>query len=75
MHRAYNRNMPAINVVASGLKDSVGLYVKPTGDDIDRCKFWMDVFGLEGKETSSFLELSSGEQAPDTVGEGFREGP
>ena len=62
MHRAYHRDMPAINVVASGLKDSVGLYVKPTGDDIERCKFWMDVFGLEGKETAPFLEISSGEQ-------------
>lgn len=62
MHRAYHRDMPAINVVASGLKDSVGLYVKPTGDDIECCKFWMDVFGLEGKETAPFLEISSGEQ-------------
>ena len=75
MHRAYNRNMPAINVVASGLKDSVGLYVKPTGDDIDRCKFWMDVFGLEGKETRSFLELSSGEQRLTLLARAFVKDP
>ena len=62
MHRAYHRDMPSINVVASGLKDSVGLYAKPTGKETDRCRFWMDVFGLAGKEDRSFLELSSGEQ-------------
>ena len=62
MHRSYHRNLPAIRVVASGLKDSVGLYVKPSEGDYDICRFWMDMFGLKGKEETSFLELSSGEQ-------------
>ena len=62
MHRSYNRNLPAIRVVASGLKDSVGLYVKPSDGDYDICRFWMEMFGLKGKEDTSFLELSSGEQ-------------
>lgn len=62
MHRAYHRDMPAINVVASGLNDSVGLYVKPTGNDIAKCEFWMNMFGLKGKEQRSLLSLSSGEQ-------------
>ena len=35
----------------------IGLYVKPTGDDIERCKFWMDVFGLEGKENEVEIRL------------------
>lgn len=62
MHRAYQKDIPAIRIVASGLKDSVGLYVKPTGQEIDICRFWMDVFGLEGLENTNFLKLSSGEQ-------------
>lgn len=62
MHRAYQKDIPAIRIVASGLKDSVGLYVKPTGREIDICRFWMDVFGLEGLENTTFLKLSSGEQ-------------
>lgn len=62
MHRAYQKDIPAIRIVASGLKDSVGLYVKPTGQEIDICCFWMDVFGLEGLENTTFLKLSSGEQ-------------
>lgn len=62
LHRAYRRDMPAIRIVASGLKDSVGLYVKPTEEDYVKCRFWMWVFGLDGMEERSFMKMSSGEQ-------------
>lgn len=62
MHRAYQKNMPAIRIAASGLKDSVGLYVKPDETDYAKCRFWMSVFGLKGMEDRPFLSLSSGEQ-------------
>ncbi len=62
LHRAYQRDMPAIRIVASGLKDSVGLYVKPSEGDYEKCRFWMSMFGLEGLEETTFLKLSSGEQ-------------
>ncbi|MBO4314590.1 MAG: ATP-binding cassette domain-containing protein [Prevotella sp.] len=62
LHRAYRRDLPAIRIVASGLKDSVGLYVKPSEGDYEKCRFWMRIFGLEGLEERTFLKLSSGEQ-------------
>jgi molybdate transport system ATP-binding protein len=62
MHRAYQKDLPAIRIVASGLKDSVGLYMKPDPNEYDRCKWWMDIFGLTGIEDRTFLKLSSGEQ-------------
>lgn len=62
MHRSYQRDLPAIRIVASGLKDSVGLYVKPNEDEFDICRFWMDIFGLEDKYNRTFMKLSSGEQ-------------
>ena len=62
MHRAYQRDISVIKIVASGLKDSVGLYVRPSDDDYVKCRFWLWIFGLEGKEDRSFLSLSSGEQ-------------
>ena len=62
MHRAYQRPIPAIRVVASGLLDSVGLYIKPTEDDLQKCKFWMDIFDVGDKADVSLLEMSSGEQ-------------
>lgn len=62
MHRAYQKNLPAIRIVASGLKDSVGLYVKPNEQEYEICRWWMDIFGLKGMEDRPFLKLSSGEQ-------------
>lgn len=62
MHRAYQKNLPAIRIVASGLKDSVGLYTKPNVAEYDICRYWMNIFGLDGKEDRPFLKLSSGEQ-------------
>lgn len=62
LHRAYRRDMSAIRIVASGLKDSVGLYVKPSEEDYEKCRFWMRIFGLEDMEERSFMKMSSGEQ-------------
>ena len=62
MHRAYNRDMPAIRIVASGLKDSVGLYVKPSERDYEQCRIWMKIFGIDYLADRTFLKLSSGEQ-------------
>lgn len=62
MHRAYQKNLPAIRIVASGLKDSVGLYVKPNEQEYETCRWWMDIFGLKGMEDRPFLKLSSSEQ-------------
>lgn len=62
MHRSYQRDLPAIRIVASGLKDSVGLYVKPNEDEYAVCRFWMDIFGLEDLYNRTFMKLSSGEQ-------------
>lgn len=62
MHRAYQKDLPAIRIVASGLKDSVGLYAKPSAEEYETCRFWHGIFGLEGKENTTFLKLSSGEQ-------------
>ena len=62
MHRAYMKDIPAIDVVASGLSDSVGLYVRPRPEQRQTCLDWMRVFCVEGIADKSFLQLSSGEQ-------------
>ena len=62
MHRAYLKNLPAIDIVASGLHDSVGLYVRPKPEDKEVCGHWMDIFGIGALKERSFLQLSSGEQ-------------
>lgn len=62
MHRAYNRDIPAVMVVASGLKDSVGLYARPDEEESNTCREWMDIFGIGKYADRTFLKLSSGEQ-------------
>ena len=62
IHRAYLKNMPAIDIVASGLHDSVGLYVRPKPEQRGVCEHWMEVFGIGDLKDRSFLQLSSGEQ-------------
>lgn len=62
MHRSYLRDLPAIEIVASGLRDSIGLYFKPKQHQIAICKFWMDVFNIGDKAETTFLKLSGGEQ-------------
>ena len=61
-HRAYKENRPAIEIVASGLHDSVGLYKRPRPEQMDTCLFWMKVFGIDSLKDRMFLTLSSGEQ-------------
>lgn len=62
MHRAYMKDIPAIDIVASGLSDSVGLYVRPRPEQRQQCTDWMRVFGIEQLADRTFLSLSSGEQ-------------
>ncbi len=61
-HRAYKENRPAIDIVASGLHDSVGLYKRPRPEQVDICLFWMRVFGIDQLKERLFLSLSAGEQ-------------
>lgn len=61
-HRAYRENFPAVEIVASGLHDSVGLYKRPRPEQMGICRYWMSIFGIEALENRSFLTLSSGEQ-------------
>lgn len=62
MHRAYLKNLPALDIVASGLTDSIGLYRRPKEEDLDVCFWWMKTLGVENLATRPFLTLSSGEQ-------------
>lgn len=62
MHRSYHRDLPAIRIVASGLKDTIGLYAIPTEEEYRQCRWWMDVFGIGELADRSFLQMSTGEQ-------------
>jgi molybdate transport system ATP-binding protein len=75
MHRSYKQNIPAIQIVASGLKDSVGLYVSPHEAEKEQCRRWMNIFGIGHLADRRFLEMSSGEQRLVLVARAFVKNP
>ena len=62
MHRAYLKNLPAIDIAASGLFDSIGLYRTPTDQQRQQCMGWLEAFGIADLCNRPFIRLSSGEQ-------------
>lgn len=62
MHRAFQDDIPAIMIVASGLHDTIGPVSSISREEAAVSRFWMKVFGIAALEDRTFLELSSGEQ-------------
>lgn len=62
MFRSYLKNLPVIDIVASGLFDTVGLYRRPKPEQLIMCEWWLDIFGISHLQGRNFLQLSSGEQ-------------
>lgn len=75
MHRAYLKDMPALDIVASGLNDSVGLYVRPKPEQREICVKWMELFGIAHLKDSTFLKISSGEQRLCLLARAFVKNP
>ena len=62
LYNTYRKNLHAIDIVASGLHDTVGLYRKATDEERTRCLTWMERFGVEDLCQKNYLTLSSGQQ-------------
>lgn len=75
MHRSYRQNIPAIQIVASGLKDTIGLYARPTEAEKEECRKWMETFGIGHLADRRFLEMSSGEQRLVLLARAFVKNP
>ncbi|MDD6364469.1 MAG: ATP-binding cassette domain-containing protein [Bacteroidales bacterium] len=75
MHRSYYRSIPALDIVASGLFDTVGLYRRPSESQKESCLAWMERFGIASLAQRNFLSLSSGEQRMCLVARAFVKNP
>jgi len=75
LHRAYYRGVPALDIVASGLHDRQGLYVRTDDSMVPQCIFWMEVFGISDLRERLFTELSSGEQRMVLLARAFVKDP
>lgn len=62
MARSYRKPLPVLDIVASGLHDTVGLYRRPTEKEREECRGWLRLFGVEDLADRNFLHLSDGRQ-------------
>ena len=62
LHRAYRAPGSALQAVLSGLYDSIGLYTRPSDQDLRRARFWLAQVGMEDKGGTAFRRLHYGEQ-------------
>ncbi len=62
IYSTYRKHLSALDIVASGLRDTIGLYHQPTEADRQHCLQWLRAFRAEHLAESSYLTLSSGEQ-------------
>ncbi|MGJ5643529.1 ATP-binding cassette domain-containing protein [Formosa sp. S-31] len=54
----FNGHHTAINMVISGLKDSIGLYQIPTDLETDLARQWLKLIGLQNLEQTNYYYLS-----------------
>lgn len=62
MHLYYLKDIACIDVVGSGLFDTIGLYRKCNEQQLEQARQWMKIFDIEYLAQSSFLQISTGEQ-------------
>lgn len=62
MYSTYRKNISVMDVLASGLRDTIGLYSKYSEADAETCRKWLAAFGVEHFEDRMYQALSSGEQ-------------
>ena len=75
LHRAFQVDASALDIVTSGLFDTEGLYRHPSPEQYDCSRRWMGEFGIAGLAERPFLQLSSGEQRLCLVARAFVKDP
>ena len=73
--RSYRKDTPAINIITSGLRDTIGLYRRSTPAEAEQCALWIRLFGLEALCNTSYINLSSGEQRLVLLARAFVKNP
>ena len=75
LHRSFKRDIPAVNIVAGGLKDYHGMFTVPDDMEIGTALRWMEKLGIADLRDRRFLSLSSGEQRLVLVARAFVRDP
>ena len=75
LHRAFQQDATALNIVTSGHFDTEGLFRHPSEEQREIARHWMEEFGIGDLAERPFLRLSSGEQRLCLVARAFVKDP
>ena len=75
LHRAFRLDAPALDIVTSGHFDTEGLFRKPSEEQREIARRWMEEFGIGHLAERPFLRISSGEQRLCLVARAFVKDP
>ncbi len=75
LHRAFQQDATALNIVTSGHFDTEGLFRKPSEEQREIARKWMEEFGIAHLADRPFLRISSGEQRLCLVARAFVKDP
>jgi molybdate transport system ATP-binding protein len=62
LHMDYRVGVSALNTVISGFFDSIGLYQPPTDEQKNIAMQWLELLGLDNKQSTPFTQFSYGDQ-------------
>ncbi|MGB3212327.1 MAG: ATP-binding cassette domain-containing protein [Desulforhopalus sp.] len=68
LHREHRVPGSALNVILSGLYDSIGLYTKVSSTEVKTARHWLNWLSLAGKSDTPFRKLSFAEQRLVLIG-------
>ncbi|MDY3135145.1 MAG: ATP-binding cassette domain-containing protein [Candidatus Egerieousia sp.] len=75
MYKSYRKPLPVENIVASGLFDTIGLYVEPKEEHLQSVKRWMELFNLSRFRGTNYMHLSDGWQRMVLLARAFVKNP
>ena len=75
LFQSYRKPVPVIDIVASGLHDSIGLYKRSTPEERAHCMDWLQTFKAGHLAGRNFMKLSSGEQRLVLLARAFVKNP
>lgn len=75
MHRFFLKDISVLDTVAGGLSDALGRFREHSQEEMDACRFWLHVFGIEHLAHKSFIRVSTGEQRLALLARAFVKDP
>ena len=75
MHRFFLKDITVLDTVAGGLSDALGRFREHSEEELDTCRFWLHVFGIEHLARKSFIHVSTGEQRLALLARAFVKDP